>query len=71
MLVSYFRSLSCTKFDNIEVAEELVCRLYGSSFSYINTNRANKVRKMTGFDRVTVTDANKEEKVRDELDRID
>ena len=29
MLVSYFRFLSCTKFDNIEVAEEFVCKLYG------------------------------------------
>ena len=68
--VSYFRSLSCTKIDNIEVAEEFVCRLYGSSISDINKTRANKVRKITGFDKVTVTDANKE-KVRDQLDRID
>ena len=70
---SYFLSLSCTKIDNIEVAEEFVGRLYGSSVSDINSTRAKKVRKITkitGFHRVTVTDANKE-KDRGQLDRID
>ena len=48
---SYFRSLSCFKITDIAVAEEFVCKLYGSSsINEVNLARAHKVRKATGFD---------------------